>query len=108
MELFYLISLGKLHSRILNFSRLKFFRLLPPLNFALLQFSAIVLAGCLNGARMRNCWPTNFQYSPYYCPEKNAKSAAAAQTFHSHCSIHSFRIKFRPKAKKLIAVFSGA
>lgn len=24
MELFYLISLGKLHSRILNFSRLKF------------------------------------------------------------------------------------
>ena len=33
MELFYLISLGKLHSRILNFARLKFFRLLPFLNF---------------------------------------------------------------------------
>ena len=107
MELFYLISLGKLHSRILCFARLKFFRLLPSLNFALLQFSAIDLAGCLGGVLTRNCWPTNSQYSAKYC-SKNAKSAAAAQTFHSHCSIHSFRIKFRPKASKLIAVFSGA
>ncbi len=81
MELFYLISLGKLHSRILNFSRLKFFRLLPSLNFALLQFSAIDLAGCLGGVLMRNCRLTNFQYSPYYCPEKTLKAQLPRKLF---------------------------
>lgn len=76
-----------MHSRILCFARLKFFRLLPSLNFALLQFSAIDLAGCLGGVLTRNCWLTNSQYSAKYC-SKNAKSAAAAQF--SFALQHSF------------------
>ena len=102
----YLINLGKLHSRILNFARLKFSPSLAVFKF-FCNSPQRLLHDCLNGARMRNCRLTNSQYSAKYC-SKNAKSTAAAQTFHSHCSIRSFSLKFRPKAKKLITVFSGA
>ena len=103
MELFYLISLGKLHSRILNFSRLKFSPSLAVFKF-FCNSPQRVLHDCLNGARMRNCRLTNSQYSPYYCPGKR-KKCGCRENF-SFALQHSFLLpKISPQSEEANCCF---